>query len=197
MNTKGPMIKFLLIGILSVSTLSGCMFAGSTEQSADGETIEPTRTFSTSLQDSSIRKNLVSKLKKEFTSKANDIHVTVYNRVVLLTGRVDSQESLDKAVLIASKTPHVRQIQSELSRGEPRTFLESMGDGWLSTSVSFRMSFTRNFPSNRVEDAVYEGTLYLLGEVTTAEEEQSIKIASKTLGANKVISLMEILQPTN
>src|SRR4030095_2834771 len=123
-----------LLGTLSLAmaALSGCapLVIGAV---AAGTAIVATdrRSTGTQLDDKTIQVRVANEL--ENALRGNDIHINVnsFERRVLLTGEVNSEEVKARAGLVATASKDVRVVNNELVVAKPSTFGERTEDNTL------------------------------------------------------------------
>ena len=178
--------------------LSGCSYMVQMSQhSSTPEQSNTSRTFGAIIEDEAIEAKLLAALRKKdeqssrTNSLAKSVTVTSYNRVLLLAGKVENQESIEQILAIAETIPHIRQIQNEITLGKEPSLLNDLYDFWLTTKLRSRMIFTRDFPSNKIKVSTAQGIVYLMGIVTDDIANQAIWISRQTSGTRKVVTLFE------
>jgi hyperosmotically inducible periplasmic protein len=100
MNLKTVLTAALLVG--SASIMAGCASGG--HQRSSGEVFD----------DATITTKVKSALLKEDDVKSFDIKVETFNGTVQLSGFVDSQWQIDKAVQVASAVKGVQSVKNDL-----------------------------------------------------------------------------------
>jgi len=187
------MARLLLVIVLNVILMSGCssILSHSRDGHENDEYVQ--RTLGTALDDSTITGKIESKIRAANEHYASMIFVDVYNKIVLLTGRVPDKEFIKKAITIASHVTGVRQVHSEISRGKPTTISNYWYDTWLTAKVKSKMVITDNVPAGKVNIRSFAGNVYLMGVMTESEARKTTYVARRVPGAKKVISLIETL----
>ena len=66
------------------------------------------------IDDTAITLNVKTAISNDASLKASEIEVTTVNGVVKLSGTVDSEQSLNKAIDVASSQKNVKSVQSDL-----------------------------------------------------------------------------------
>lgn len=100
MNLRTLLTAMLLVG--STALIAGCASDG--HQRSSGEVFD----------DASITTRVKSALLTEDDIKSFDIKVETFNGTVQLSGFVDSQWQIDKAVQVASTVKGVRSVKNDL-----------------------------------------------------------------------------------
>ena len=169
----------------------GCSSIINLSRDGTEEDIQAQRTLGTALDDAAIVGKIESRLRNLNEHYASMVHVDAYNKIVLLTGRVPDQNFIQDSITIASETPGVRQVHSEISAGKPTTISNYWYDAWLTTKVKSQFTWTNNVPGSKTKVRSFAGKIYLMGYMTPQEAKRTVYVASRIPGAKKVISLIE------
>ncbi|HTJ95200.1 MAG TPA: BON domain-containing protein [Pararobbsia sp.] len=127
----------------------------------------------------------------------DDAHtdVTVFNRRVLLTGEVPTQEAKAKAEAIVRTINNVQGIINELTVGPPSSFTTRSNDAYITSKVKAALFTEKNLGSNFFKVVTESGRLYLMGLVTPAEGEKGADVASRVTGVVQVIKVFQYITP--
>lgn len=118
-----------------------------------------------------------------------DVHLSVQNARVLLTGFVPSQEVMDEAVRLSWKATGVKEVINELQIEKEQSFGDSVDDVWISTKIRSTMVLEDGIRSSNYSVTTMGGTVYLLGIAQNQEElDKTLDIAKNTNGVQKVIN---------
>ena len=184
-----------LLGALSltIAALSGCapLVIGAV---AAGTAIVATdrRSTGTQLDDKTIQVRVANELKDAL--RGNDIHINVnsFERRVLLTGEVNSEEVKARAGLVASGSKDVRIVNNELVVAKPSTFSERTEDNTLGARVRAAFVNTREIAFNSIDIVTDRRTIYLMGAVTQKEADGAAHVASRVPGVKQVVKLFDV-----
>jgi len=184
-----------LLGALSltIAALSGCapLVIGAV---AAGTAIVATdrRSTGTQLDDKTIQVRVANELKDAL--RGNDIHINVnsFERRVLLTGEVNSEEVKARAGLVASGSKDVRIVNNELVIAKPSTFSERTEDNTLGARVRAAFVNTREIAFNSIDIVTDRRTIYLMGAVTQKEADVAAHVASRVPGVKQVVKLFDV-----
>lgn len=197
-NSKKPAFRntcYWVCLCLSLILTSGCSTLISHTKSGQEPDIHAKRSLGTALDDNAIVGRIEAKIRAINEQLAAMIQVDSYNRIVLLTGRVPDQGFIESAIKTAAKTPGVRQVHSEISKGQPTTISNYWYDAWLTTKVKSQLTMTSNAPASKTKVRSFAGYVYLMGVMTEQEAKNAIYVASRIPGAKKVISMIETVEP--
>lgn len=122
-----------------------------------------------------------------------DLIVAVHNGRVLLVGRVASNTMLQTANQVVQRQPGVRLLHNQLREGSPRSTEMTLNDQWISVRVRTALSFTREVPAQRVVVLTYQGTTYLLGQLTEAQASRAEQQAAGVSGVQRVVSMFDFI----
>ncbi|HKO68804.1 MAG TPA: BON domain-containing protein [Burkholderiaceae bacterium] len=184
-----------LLGTLSLAmaALSGCapLVIGAV---AAGTAIVATdrRSTGTQLDDKTIQVRVANEL--EDALRGNDIHINVnsFERRVLLTGEVNSEEVKARAGLVATASKEVRVVNNELVVAKPSTFGERTEDNTLGARVRAAFVNTREIGFNSIDIVTDRRTIYLMGAVTQKEADVAAHVASRVPGVKQVVKLFDV-----
>jgi osmotically-inducible protein OsmY len=188
-------IILLLIGIIATTHLSGCagvIFGG---VAAGAGVAHDRRTTGTMVEDQSIETKTYAALDQiEGVKDESHINVTSYNKVVLLSGEVTTQELKEKAEETARGIPHVQEVHNELVVASPTSLGERSNDAWITTKVKssfFQINDMPDFDPSRVKVVTERSVVYLFGLVDPEEANAAVETARRVSGVQKVVTLFE------
>jgi osmotically-inducible protein OsmY len=189
----GKLLPLLLITILS-GLLSGC---GSFMASMQSDTIEEDpgeRTFGQQLDDENIETKAVVNIHAA-DEAYDEAHIIVvsYNGYVLLAGQVQTQALKTKATEVVRKIRDVRRIYNELEVSAPSSAMSRTSDSWITAKVKSWMLGSSEIEGGRVKVVTENGTVFLMGLASQEEEKRIVKTASGISGAQRVVSLLELI----
>ncbi len=171
--------------------LSGCFGVAATGIGAAALMVDDRRTTGIYIEDENIEWKALALLQRDF--KGSHVNATSYNRRVLLTGEV-STEDTRKAVEEAIRgIPSVREVTNEIAIAGNSSFTSRGNDSLITTNVKARMVGNGKFSPNHVKVVTEAGTVYLMGLVTPAEGEAAVDIARSTSGVARVVKAFEYL----
>jgi osmotically-inducible protein OsmY len=153
---------------------------------------EDRRTSATILEDQTIEIKANNRIQERFGEQAR-ASVTSFNRYVLLTGQVASEETKTDIALLVLEVPNVRNVQNELTVSGATSLMARSNDGLLSTRVKGRLVQNKNVGANHIKVVTESGTVYLMGLVTRAEAEEAAQTAATTGGVERVVKVFEYL----
>jgi len=134
----------------------------------------------------------------QMNQKLPDAHVNVtsFNRTVLMTGEVQTNDGRQQAELLIRALPGVSRVFNYTVVAEPSTLGQRNNDTWITTKVRGRlMSGKGDYSSQAIKLVSERGVVYLLGLVTPSEGDAVTTVVSQTAGVLKVVPLFEYLTP--
>jgi osmotically-inducible protein OsmY len=150
------------------------------------------RTSGTQLEDETIELRVSAKVRDMFGEKVH-VNVTSYNRQVLLTGEVPSENERLAVTAIAEKVENVKSVMNELS-AMPITSLGSRSNDLIVTGkIKATLVDSRDLFANAFKVVTERNTVYLMGRVTQREADSATALIRNVNGVNKVVRMFEII----
>ncbi len=179
--------------VLIIVALHGCVATVVTTAAGGVLVAEDRRTNAAMYEDQSIDLKAQSRISDNFKQYSDTIHVNVtsYNRIVLITGEVPSEEvrlGIEKTV---KDVQNVRSVTNELVVAEPTSLGSRSNDTLITSKVKSRFIEARKFQPNWVKVVTENKVVYLMGIVNHTEADDAAKIASTTSGVEKVVKVFE------
>jgi osmotically-inducible protein OsmY len=188
----------LFVAGLAVALLSSCA-AVVIGAIAAGTAIVATdrRTTGAQIDDQSIELRLSNELGTAFKSNPNEVHISInsYERKVLLTGEVPTEQAKAQAGEIAARSLNVREVVNELAVGKPSTLGQRTNDASIGTKVRAQFVNTKEIPFNSISIVTERGVVYLMGFVTAKEGEVAAHVASRVAGVQQVVKVFDFGTP--
>ena len=185
------LINLAIIALLISST--ACSFVAA-NSSGEIEEDYGKRTLGTQVEDNTIEAKASASIKK-LQEKIGDSNINVYsfNKVLLITGQVRTENAKNIISQATQKIRHVKRVHNELEVIGPSSFLSRVNDSYLSSKVSSRLIFTDGVDSRRIETVVENGTVYLIGLVTQEEAKRSVEAMQQVSGLEKIVRVFEYI----
>jgi osmotically-inducible protein OsmY len=182
-----------LLAAGTLSTLSGCVplvIGGAVVGGALVATDR--RTSGAQLEDEGIELRAVNRVREALVERAH-VNVTSYNRQVLLTGEVPSEEDKKLAEQAVSRVENVQKIVNELTVLGNSTLTQRSSDALVTGRVKAAFVDAKDLYANSFKVVTERGTVHLLGRVTQREAARATEIARATTGVQKVVRIFEII----
>lgn len=148
-------------------------------------------TFACSQSDTMITAKIKASMAADSTVKASEIEVVTDNKVVTLTGNLNSQLEKDRALEIARSTSGVSNVVDMLSvrtsaamgnAPEPdRSLGEHIDDAVITAAVKTRLLDDPQVKGLKIDVDTREGVVFLTGNVRSrAESDRAVELARGT-----------------
>jgi len=150
------------------------------------------RTSGIVVEDNTIQLKAGNRLDDNIGDRAH-INVTSYNRQVLLTGEVPSEQDKALAEKVASGVENVRNVVNELAVLGNSTLSQRSSDTLVTSRVRANLLDTRDLYPSAFKITTERGTVYLMGRVTQREANRATEVVSGTSGVQRVVRILEII----
>lgn len=188
------MKKLLIPVVVCALTLSlqGCFVAGAAAGAAGVAIVYDHRNVDSILQDQKISRRVYQKIQddQELEDETH-ISVTSFGQVVLLTGEAPRAEQRQLAEEIARSIRGVKRVYNAITIQGKTSSLSHASDAWITTKIKTEMLATKGLKSASVKVVTENGTVYLMGTVTHAQQETLVHIATHTSGVQKVVKIFQ------
>ena len=153
------------------------------------------RTIGDMWDDASITTEINGKLLADPVTSALKIDVDTIERVVILTGVVETEEEAQRAVAIAEAIQGVKAVDNNLQIGD-KTFGRSVDDHMLSNKIKAKLIGEPGIRSLNIDVDVHNGIVTLTGIVKTGEQKQKVlDIAQGTHGIFEIVDKLRVRVP--
>ena len=149
------------------------------------------RTSGAQIDDEMIEFRGARALSDNFGDRAH-INITSYNRQVLLTGEVPTQEQKQQAEQVVSRVDAVRSVVNELAVMPATSLPQRSGDVLITGKVRASFVDASDLQANTLKVVTERGTVYLMGRVTPREAERATQIARQINGVQRVVRIFEV-----
>src|SRR3954454_3185112 len=153
---------------------------------------EDRRTNATLLEDQAIELRAGNRINEKYKDQGN-ISVTSFNRFVLLTGQVPTEEMKQDLSLVTLEVPNVRNVQNETVVSGVSSSTSGASDTLLTSEVKGRLAQNKDVGATHVKVVSENGTVFLMGLVTRAEADAASQTAATTRGAQRLVKVFEYL----
>ena len=152
------------------------------------------RTLGTLYNDQLIETSAVDAIIRASPLLANaNVSAVSVNGIVLLIGQVPSEDTKIIAGAKARGISNARKVHNELLVSGPASYIVRTNDALITTKVKARMLGETTFPATRIKVITENGVVYLMGLVTRAEADWSVRIASNTSGIQRIVKVFEYI----
>ncbi|MCY1163431.1 MULTISPECIES: BON domain-containing protein [Polaromonas] len=150
------------------------------------------RTSGTQLEDEGIELRASSRLRTNLGDRAH-VNLTSYNRQVLLTGEVPTEQDKQLVEQIVSRVENVASVVNELAVMGNSSLTQRSSDTLVTGRVKAMLIDAKDLFANSFKVVTERGTVYLMGRVTQREADRATTVVRSTPGVQKVIRVLEII----
>ena len=125
--------------------------------------------------------------------KLSHVNATAYNRRLLLTGEVPSDEAKAAIEAAVRQIEGVREVYNELGIGPASSLGSRSTDSFITSKVKARLVDTNQVSANHIKVVTERGIVYLMGIVSEREAKVAVAVARTTDGVRKVVNVMEVV----
>ncbi len=182
-----------LAAVLLTSTLSACIplvvggaVVGGTLVANDR------RTSGAQLEDEGIELRSTSRIRSNVGDRVH-VNVSSYNRQVLLTGEVPTEQDKVLVEQIISRVENVGSVVNELAVMGNSSLTQRSSDALVTGRVKALLVDAQDLFANSFRVVTERGTTYLMGRVTQREADRGTAVARGTPGVQKVVRIFEII----
>jgi osmotically-inducible protein OsmY len=150
------------------------------------------RTSGTQLEDQGIELRAASRIRDSLVDRVH-VNVNSYNRRVLLTGEVASEQDKQAVEQIAAKVDNVQAVVNELVVLGNSTLTQRSSDTLVTGRVIASLVDAKELYANAFKVVTERGAVYLMGRVTQREADRATEVVRSTKGVQKVVRVLEII----
>jgi osmotically-inducible protein OsmY len=174
-------------------TLQGCVLAVAGAAGGGALMATDRRTIGMQTVDREIQVKAYSQIANGIAD--SHVNVTVFNRQVLLTGEVKSQEDKARAEKIAQDVDNAAHITNELAIEPASSFSTRTNDSYLLVRVKAALVNEKGISANDFKVVAERGTIFLMGLVTQEEGRIGGEVASNVPGVLSVVKVFQYISP--
>jgi osmotically-inducible protein OsmY len=150
------------------------------------------RTSGTQLEDETIELKAAARIRDALAERGH-VNVNAYNRQVLLTGEVPSEQDKALVAQIAAKVENVRAVVNELAVMPSTTLSQRSNDALVSGRVKAAIVDAKELSIHAFDVVTERGTVYLLGRATEREIKLVTQVVRQVQGVQRVVRVMETM----
>ena len=186
--------RHTLLALLVAVTVSGCgIVVATTAVVIAVDVARDRRGASVYWEDNKIEFDIRSSISDQKEIQNENVSVTVFNGIVLLTGEVPDQRDIDKILDLAKAHKGSQQVINRLELAGKTNLTSRANDGWITTRVKTAMATSGALDPTRVKVVTERANVYLMGLVTRAEAEAAVKVTRSVPGVVRVIKVFEYI----
>jgi len=150
------------------------------------------RTSGIQLEDEGIELRAASRLRDVLGDRGH-VNVTSFNRQVLLTGEVPTEQDKGAVERAIGQVENVRLVLNELAVQESTTFSQRSNDTLVTGRVKAAIVDARDLTVNAFKVVTERGTVYIMGRVTQREAGRVTEVVRSVQGVARVVRAIEII----
>jgi osmotically-inducible protein OsmY len=150
------------------------------------------RTSGAQLEDEGIELRSVNRIREALVERAH-VNVASYNRQVLLTGEVPSEQDKVLAEQVVGRVENVQKIINELAVMGNSSLIQRSSDSLVTGRVKASFVDAKDLYANSFKIVTERGVTHMMGRVTQREADRATEIARQTTGVQKVVRIFEII----
>ncbi len=193
-------MKFTTRKLLTLLTLTSCIIASLSAcvpvilgGAVMGSLVATDRrTSGTQLEDEGIELRAASRVRDSLGERVH-VNVTSYNRQVLLTGEVPTEQDKQRVEQVVAQVENMRKIVNELAIAGNASLSQRSSDTYITGKIKASLVDSKDLFANAFKVVTERGTVYLMGRITQREADHATNIARSTSGVLKVVRVLEII----
>ena len=188
-----PLGTSVLLASLLAASLTACVPLVIGGAVAGGALVATDRrTSGAQLEDEGIELRGTSRLRTALGERGH-INLTSYNRQVLLTGEVPSEQDKQLAEQTMAKVENVSSVVNELAIAGNSALGQRSSDVLVTGRIKAQLVDARDLFANSFKVVTERGMTYLMGRVTQREADRATAIARTTPGVQKVVRVFDLI----
>jgi osmotically-inducible protein OsmY len=150
------------------------------------------RTSGTQLEDNTIQLKSSNRISDNLGERVH-VNVTSYNRQVLLTGEVPSEQDKQLVEKVVAGVENVRAVVNELAVLGNSTLTQRSSDALVTSRVKANLVDARDLFANSFKVTTERGTVYLMGRVSQREANRATEVVTGTSGVQRLVRILEVI----
>jgi osmotically-inducible protein OsmY len=150
------------------------------------------RTSGTQVEDQTIEVKANNRVREVIADRGHVAPVS-YNRVVLLTGEVPTEQDKTAVEQAVQRVDNVKSIVNELEVMAPTSLTSRSNDTILTSKVVATFVDSKDLFANAYKVHTERGIVYLMGRVTQREADRATELTRGIGGVQKVVRVFEII----
>ena len=191
-----PVIQKTLLILVLGAGLSACvplpLLLGGGAMAGGVMVASDRRTSGTVLEDNTIQIKAGNRIDDNLGERVH-VNVTSYNRQVLLTGEVPSEQDKQLVAKVVSGVENVRNVVNELAVLGNSTLTQRSNDALVTSRVKANLLDAKDLFANSFKVTTERGTVFLMGRVTPREANRATEVVSGTTGVQRLVRILETI----
>lgn len=175
----------LALGACAPVIMGGAMLGG-------GLVATDRRTSGIQLEDEGIELRSGARLREAIGDRGH-LNITSYNRQVLVTGEVPTEQDKQKVTDIVSRVENVRTVVNELAVMPNTSLTDRSSDVLITGRARAALVDARDLFANAFKVVTERGTIHLMGRVTQREANRATELVRSIPGVKRVVRVLEII----
>jgi osmotically-inducible protein OsmY len=125
------------------------------------------------------------------TGSDANVSITIWNAVVLLTGEVPDQQTIDRILDMTNSHHYTRQVVNRIELAGQTNMASRINDSWLTGRAKTALMISGTVDATRFKVVTERANVYLMGLVTLAEATEAVMIVRSIPGVVRVIKVFE------
>ena len=187
--THQPTLLVIALAAAWLLTVTGC------SKSADPPTAPAAKiSIGTQIDDSVVTANVMAAFVSDSDIKSQDLKVETRKGEVQLSGFVENQAQMDRAIVVARTVAGVTAVQNNMGlKGAPRTVGVKVDDGIVTAGVKAALMADEKVKSLDIAVVTRKGEVQLSGFVDgQSQMDRAVMIATAVEGVRSVSNVMSI-----
>lgn len=178
--------------ITALPLLQGCIPAViATGATAGVMSAHDRRTTGAQADDEALEWKAAQQVPEAYKESAH-LNFTSFNRHLLITGEVPSEEARSAIGEQVGKLEGVKEVFNETVVGPASSLSTRTNDSYVTSKVKARLVDEKTLSANHIKVVTEAGTAFLMGIVTDHEAKVAVAVTRRTAGVVKVVNLMEV-----
>jgi len=129
------------------------------------------------------------------THEFDNSHITIstFNKKVLMTGQIPSQEEREKIENIIKAIPGIKKLYDATEVCPPSSALTRMSDSWITTKIKTHLIAMNEIDPDQIKVITENGRVFLMGTVLQDHADIAVDIARETDGVQSVVKVFSYL----
>jgi osmotically-inducible protein OsmY len=149
------------------------------------------RTSGAQVEDETIELKGATRL-RELGDRAH-VNATSYNRQVLLTGEVPSEQAKQQAEQIVTRVENVKGVVNELAVLPASTLGQRSADTLITARIKASFIDEKDLYVGAFRIVTERSVVYLMGRVTQHEADKATQLARTVSGVQRVVRIFEVI----
>lgn len=179
--------------IAALPLLQGCVPAVIGAGAAAGVmTAHDRRSTGAQADDEGLEWKATQQIPENYQANAH-VNFTAFNRRLLITGEVPSEEAQNAIGERVGKLEGVKEVFNETVVGAASSLSSRTNDSYVTSKVKARLVDEKTLSANHIKVVTEAGIVYLMGIVTEREGKVAVAVTRTTAGVRKVVNLTEVI----